>query len=139
MPLEPKVCPSAGPNSPGVQDREHSEVEASVSNNHDVTRGVLSAELPTVWQIANVTPQDRACMIDLRVGRIIKLGRVRITPSLDVLKLFNTNTVTQYNDLGPESREHAVGLLQRLSGTSTRADELLAWWMPRLSPPSAKK
>ena len=37
---------------------------------------------------------DRATMMDLRIGKSLRFGSVRATPSVDLYNLFNTNTVT---------------------------------------------
>ncbi|HXD75972.1 MAG TPA: hypothetical protein VN628_19645, partial [Vicinamibacterales bacterium] len=41
---------------------------------------------------------DRASMLDLRVGKILRFGRTRTTVSVDVFNALNSNTVTQYNN-----------------------------------------
>jgi hypothetical protein len=41
---------------------------------------------------------DRASMLDLRVGKILKLWHMRNTVSVDLYNVFNNNTVTQYNN-----------------------------------------
>ncbi|HVZ20673.1 MAG TPA: hypothetical protein VG871_06405, partial [Vicinamibacterales bacterium] len=41
---------------------------------------------------------DRASMLDLRIGKILRFGRIKNTVSVDIYNVFNTNTVTQYNN-----------------------------------------
>lgn len=45
---------------------------------------------------------DRLNQIDLRIGKILRIGRIRATPTLDLYNLLNANTVlTQNNVYGP--------------------------------------
>jgi hypothetical protein len=38
---------------------------------------------------------DRVNQLDLRIGKILRVGRTRVTPSLDIFNALNTNVVLQ--------------------------------------------
>jgi hypothetical protein len=42
---------------------------------------------------------DRLNQIDLRIGKILRLGRIRATPTLDLYNLLNANTVLSQNNV----------------------------------------
>jgi hypothetical protein len=41
---------------------------------------------------------DRTSMLDMRVGKILRFGRLRTTANVDIYNVFNSNTVTATNN-----------------------------------------
>jgi hypothetical protein len=58
--------------------------------------GAANVVLPLV--VPGTMYGDRASMLDLRIGKILRFGRLRTTASLDIYNLWNANTVTVANN-----------------------------------------
>jgi len=65
---------------------------------------------------------DRMNELDLRFGKIIRVGRIRATPSLDLYNLFNANPVTSETTQYAAFRQPTNILQARLLKISLQLD-----------------